>query len=155
MSTIANKYFVKDSVNTTYTDITTKFVGLTLLKVDSFSKQGKAKNIFTQSWINSANEDVYIPDTVYFEQPDVDITFCVKDFDNHNIDVQAVHDSFISYMTTNKVTIKSLYEMKSADLVCLAEYKPTLTHLKRVKGQNYIIGTLTMHKVTNSMAVTS
>src|SRR5574344_2521419 len=148
MSTIPNRYFVKDSVNTTYVDITTKFVGLTLLIVDNFNKKGKAKNIYTQSWVNSNTEDVYIPDTVYFEQPDIDFTFIVRDSDNHSVDVQSVHDSFIEYMTTHKVTIKSLYAMKEADFVCLAEYKPTLVNVKRVVGSNYITGTITMHRVT-------
>lgn len=153
MSTIVNKYFVKDSINTTYVDITTKFVGLNLLKIDDFNKKGKAKNIYNQSWINSNNEDVHIPDIVCFEQPDIDFVFIVRDSDDHSVDVQSVHDSFIDYMTTHKVTIKSLYANKEADFICLNEYKPTLTNIKRTIGQNYIMGTITMHRVTeNSIA---
>lgn len=155
MSTIPNRYFVKDSVNTTYIDFTQKFVGLTLLIIDNFDKEGKAKNISTQSWINSDNEDVYIPDVVYFEQPDLDITFIVRDSDNHSVDVQAVHDSFISYMRRNRVTIKSLYAKKEADFVCLSEYKPTATNVNRSVGNNYIMGTITMHRVTANNTVVS
>ena len=155
MSTIPNRYFVKDSVNTTYVDITTKFVGLTLLIVDNFNKKGKAKNIYNQSWVNSNTEDVYIPDTVYFEQPDIDFTFIVRDSDNHSVNVQSVHDAFIDYMTTHKVTIKSLYADKEADFICLAEYKPTLTHVKRPVGNNYITGTIQMHRVTANNNVIS
>lgn len=150
-----NLYFVKDSVNTTYVDITTKFVGLNLLKIDDFNKRGKAKNIYNQSWINGNDEDVYIPDTVYFEQPDIDFTFIVRDSDNYSVDVQSVHDSFIDYMTTHKVTIKSLYANREADFICLNEYKPTLTHIKRTVGKNYITGTLTMHRVTANNKVVS
>lgn len=155
MSTIADRYFVKDSVNTTYVDITTKFVGLTLLIVDDFNKKGKAKNIYHQSWTNSNEEDVNIPDTVYFEQPDIDFTFIVRDSDNHSVDVQSVHDAFIDYMTTHRITIKSLYVGKEADFICLVEYKPTRTHVKRLAGNNYITGTLPMHRVTANNTVTS
>ena len=152
--TIKNKYLIKQGTES-YQDFTTKWVGLTLLKIDNFNKDGKAKNIYTQSWINSNNEDVYVPNTVYFEQPDVDFTFIIRDSDNHSIDVQTVHNSFITYMRTHKVTIKSLYAMKEADFVCLSDYKPTITNVKRALGQNYIMGTITMHRVTSSTIITS
>ena len=154
MSTIANKYYIKKGTDS-YADFTTKWVGLTLLTIDDFNTKGAAKNIYTADWINSNTEDVYIPDIVCFKQPDINFTFIVKDFDSHSVNVQSVHDSFIDYMTTNKVTIKSLYSMKEASFVCLTEYKPTTVHVKRVAGQNYIIGTITMHRVTANNTVAS
>lgn len=150
--TISDKYFVKQGTDA-FQDFTVKFNGLTILKIDNFDKKGKAKNIYTQSWVNSSSEDVFVPDVVYFEQPDLDITFMVTDSYNTAIDVQSVHDSFIDYMTTHKVTIKSLYAMKQADFVCLTEYKPTLTKVKRTAGNNYITGTITMHRVTPNTTV--
>ena len=42
--TIPNKYYVKQG-SEVYTDFTTKWVGLTILKLDNFDKKGKAKNI--------------------------------------------------------------------------------------------------------------
>ena len=150
--TISDKYFVKQGTDS-FQDFTVKFNGLTILKIDNFDKKGKAKNIYTQSWVNSSSEDVFVPDVVYFEQPDLDITFMVTDSYNTSIDVQSVHDSFIDYMTTHRVTIKSLYAMKQADFVCLAEYKPTLTKVKRSAGNNYITGTITMHRVTPNTTV--
>lgn len=149
MSTIPNKYFIKQGTES-FQDITTKWVGLTLLKIDSLSKRGKAKNIYVGSWINSNTEDVFVPDTVCFENPDIDFSFIVRDFDDHSINVQNVHDSFIDYMMNHKVTIKSLYENKSADFVCQSDYKPTDMRLKRSLGQNYILGTITMHRVTST-----
>lgn len=147
MSTIANKYFIKQGADA-YADFTTKWVGLTILKIDDFLKKGKAKNIYTASWVNSSTEDVNVPDVVYFEQPDMTLTFKVSDFDNHAVDVNALHDDFITYMTTHRVTIKSLYAHKEADFVCLADYVPTTVHLQRTIGQNYILGTITMHRVS-------
>ncbi|MFA6875682.1 MAG: hypothetical protein WCQ87_03510 [Parabacteroides sp.] len=154
MSTIANKYFVKQGLES-YADFTTKWVGLTILGCDKIGAQGKAKNIYTRSHINSNTEDVHIPDVVYFENPDVNINFLIRDLDDHSIDVRAVHNSFITYMTTHQVTIKSLYENLSADFVCLAEYKPTQEATGRVAGHNYILGTLPMHRVTAPITATS
>ena len=58
-------------------------------------------------------------------------------------------------MRTHKVTIKSLYAMKEADFVCLSDYKPTIANIKRALGQNYIMGTIIMHRVTSSTIITS
>ena len=142
MATIANRYFIKKGVEA-FADITTKFSGVTILKIDNFLARGKAKNIYTQSWINSNTEDVYVPDTVFFENTDVNITFIVRG--NSAI---TVHDTFIDYLTKNKTTIKSLYVNKQSDFVCLTEYEPTLTHLGRTNDDNYIMGTITLHRVT-------
>ena len=152
--TISNKYFVKQGTDA-YQDFTTKWVGLTILQVDSLTKRGAPKNIYTQSWINSSQEDVYVPDVVCFEQPDVDISFMITDADNHSLNVPALHDDFINYMTTHKTTIKSLYEDKEASFVCLKEYKPSTVKIKRNAGGNYILGTLTLHRVTDSTTATT
>ena len=149
---ISDVYYVKQGTDS-YQDFTTKWVGLTILKMDGFNKKGKAKNIYTRSWINSANDDVYVPDVVYFENPDMSISFMVNDFDNHSVNVEAVHDSFIDYMTTHKVMIKTLFLDKEATFICNAEYEPTTIALKRSVGNNYILGTLTMHRVTTTTSV--
>lgn len=150
--TISNVYYVKKGTDT-YQDFTTKWVGLTILKMDGFDKKGKSKNIYTQSWVNSQNEDVYIPDVVYFENPDVAISFRVDDFESSSVDVQSVHDSFINYMMNNKVVIKTLYLDKEATFICNSEYEPTTKQLKRLAGNNYILGTITMHRVTGTSNV--
>lgn len=144
MLTIANKYFIKKGVET-FADITTKFSGVTILKIDKFLARGKAKNIYTQSWINSNTEDVHVPDIVFFENTDINITFIVRG--NSAI---TVHDTFIDYLTKNKTTIKSLHVNKQSDFVCLTEYEPTLVHLGRTNEDNYIMGTITLHRVTET-----
>ena len=152
--TIQNKYFVKQGTDA-YQDFTAKWTGLTILSIDAFNKRGAPKNIYTGSWINSSQEDVFVPDVVYFEQPDVDVTFIVRDMDNHSVNVQNIHDSFVDYMTMHKTTIKSLYEKKEASFVCLKEYKPSAIKLCRQAGLNYIMGTLTLHRVTDNTNVTA
>ena len=136
-----------------YQTFASKWQGLNILKIDNFDKRGKAKNIYTRSHINSSEEDVYIPDTVYFEQPDIDISFHIRDFYNHTIDVEAIHVDFINYMTTHRYAIKSLYTGTESDFVCLKDYDPMLIKLKRVAGQNVILGTITVHRVKDNTVV--
>lgn len=147
MSSLAGKYFIKQGTES-YQDVCVKWEGLEFLKIDDFLKQGKAKNIYIASWNNSNIEDVFIPDVVCFENPDISFTFRVSDYNNHNIDVSVIHDDFINYIRTHKVTIYSKYDNKEADFVCQESYEPTSKHLKRQAGQNYILGTITLHRVT-------
>ena len=144
---LSGKYYIKKGQEP-LTDITTKWNGVTILKIDDFLHRGKAKNIYTQSWINSSNEDVFMPDVVFFENTDISISFIIRDSDS-KIDVLAVHESFIDYLMTNRLTIKSMYIGKSADFVCLDDYKPTTTILNRSEGQNYILGTIKLHRVSS------
>lgn len=144
---LSGKYYIKKGTDA-LEDMTTKWNGLTILKIEDFLSKGKPKNIYTQSWINSNEEDVYIPDEVFFENTDVSITFIVRDKDSA-IDVVTTHNSFIDYVTKNRVTIKSMYINKSADFVCLDDYKPTTTMLQRGSGNNYIMGTIKLHRVNS------
>ena len=117
--------------------------------------KGKPVNIYTAQWVNSQQEDFMITTfdnqnnpVVIRENVDIDITFIVRKkyaATQTNFDVQAVHDSFVDYMTNSDVWIKSGYlGNKYVHCVCLKEYKPTTVKLGR--GDNsYIIGTITLH----------
>lgn len=151
--TLLNKYFVKKGTDA-YADIMTKFNGVDILSVKGLNAQGAPMNIFTQRWVNSNAADVYVPDTVYFDTNDVEISFIVWNKYDASVDVEAVHDSFIKYMTSNKITLKSLYNNLACELVCQDAYEPTLVVLKR-SGLNYITGTLKLAKVNISQVAAS
>lgn len=142
----ANIYFVKAGIEN-YTDFTVKWKGLRILKMDGFLAQGEPKNIYTASWINSNKEDVFVPDKVCYENPDVEISFIIDDSHDSTVDVRAVHKNFISYMTSHQVTIKSEYAGAESKFVCLDSYEPTTIIVNRPTGRNYIMGTLKMHRV--------
>lgn len=147
MASITGRYFAKISGTGEFADLTSTFPGLTILSMDYFGKSGKAKNIYTASWVNSQEEDVNIPDTVYYDNPDINISFIVRDSTETYVDVLSVHDSFISFIKGNRVTLKSLYSMRMADFVCLEEYAPTSAKLGRAQGYNFMTGTIKMHRV--------
>ena len=153
MGIISGKYFVKKGTDA-YADFCTKWAGLTIASITGLDGQGKPKNIYRQAWVNSDTDDVYIPDTVYYETPVITISFIIRDM-NDDISVKAVHDDFISYMTSNKVTIKSLYSMKEVSCICEKEYSPTDSRYSPINKRSWVNGTLTLQAVSKPVTVNS
>lgn len=150
---LKNKYFVKKRSNGEFTDVTTLFDGLRILKVDGFLAKGKPVNIYTAQWINEQEEDFLITTTdendnpvVVRENVDLDITFIVRQkYATGQIDVQQQHDLFRDYMTGSDVWIKSAYVgNKYVHCICLKEYKPTTVKLQR-GDDSWVMGTITLH----------
>lgn len=153
MNNSSNRYYVKNSENGSFSDITTLFNGVAVLKLDGMLEKGKPINIYTAQWIDSQEEDFLITTldehdnpVVVRENVDIEVTFIVRQkYATGTINVQSVHDNFISYMTDSDIWLKSSYlGNKYVHCVCLKEYKPTTVKLDR--GVNsYIIGTITLH----------
>jgi hypothetical protein len=148
-----NTYFTKNSESASWEDITSKFDGVRILKMDGFLAKGKPINIFTQQWLSNQKEDFLITTlddndnpVVIRENVDVELTFMVRQkFASGTIDVQSAHDAFVDYMTGTDVWLKSSYlGNKYVHCVCLKEYKPTTVKLGR-GTDSFIIGTLTFH----------
>ena len=153
MNDSRNRYFVKNTEDGTFQDITVLFDGVAVLKVDGFLAKGKPINIFTQQWLSNQKEDFLITTlddndnpVVIRENVDIEITFIVRQkYANSVIDVQDVHDSFVDYMTNSDVWVKSAYVgNKYVHCVCQSEYKPTTVHLQR-GDSSYIMGTIKLH----------
>lgn len=153
MNNSSNRYFIKNTSDGVFTDITTLFDGVAVLKVDGMLAKGRPVNIYTAQWINSQEEDFLITTldehdnpVVIRENVDLEITFIVRQkYATGTINVQSVHDNFVDYMTGSDVWIKSSYlGNKYVHCVCLKEYKPTTIMLER-GANSYIMGTLTLH----------
>ncbi len=148
-----NTYFTKNSESASWEDITSKFDGVRILKMDGFLAKGKPINIFTQQWLSNQEEDFLITTlddndnpVVIRENVDLELTFIVRQkYATGTIDVQTVHDNFVDYITGSDVWLKSSYVgNKYVHCVCLKEYNPTMVKLGR--GDNsYIMGTITLH----------
>lgn len=150
---LTNKYFVKNTEGGSFQDVTTMFNGLRILKVDGFLAQGKPINIYTAQWVDEQEEDFLITTldgnnnpVVVRENADLDITFIIRQkYASSTIDVMTVHDTFIAYMTNSDVWIKSAYvNNKYVHCICLKEYKPTISKLKR-GTDSWIMGTISLH----------
>jgi hypothetical protein len=151
---LTGKYYVKNSAGGSFTDVTSMFNGLRILKVDGFLSKGKPVNIYTAQWVDAQAEDFLIVApasggaTVIRENVDLEVTFIVRKSyasSGSNIDVMSVHDNFINYMTSTDVWIRSAYVgNKYVHCVCLKEYKPTTVKLERGEA-SWVMGTLTLH----------
>lgn len=150
---LKNKYFVKKTANGTFSDVTTLFDGLRILKVDGFLAKGKPVNIYTAQWIDEQDEDFMITTiddndnpVVIRENVDLEVTFIIRQkYATGTIDVMTQHDLFVEYMTGSDVWIKSSYvNNKYVHCVCLKEYKPTTQKLQRNEA-SWIMGTITLH----------
>mgnify|MGYP007012486691 CR=1 FL=1 len=152
-NTSKNRYFVKNTASGTFTDITTMFDGVAVLKLTGLIGKGKPVNIYTEQWVNDQAEDFLITtfDTnnnpvVIRENVNIELTFIIRQkYASTTINLLTVHDNLISYMTNTDVWLKSSYlGNKYVHCVCLNEYKPTTVDLER--GDNsYIMGTITLH----------
>lgn len=149
----SGRYFVKNTKNGTFQDITTLFNGVAILKLTGMDGKGKPVNIYQAQWVNSQREDFMITTLdennnpfVIRENVDIEITFIVRQkYATTTIDVQTVHDNFTNYMTNSDVWVKSGYlGNKYVHCVCLKEYKPTTTKLDRADN-SYMMGTITLH----------
>lgn len=149
----SGRYFVKNTANGVFQDITTLFDGVAVLKVDGMLGKGKPVNIYTAQWVNSQREDFLITSTDLLNNPlvirenvEISLTFIVRQkYASNTIDVQSVHDNFVAYMTGSDVWIKSAYlGNKYVHCVCLSEYKPTTIKFGR-GNDSYAMGTITLH----------
>lgn len=155
MNDSKDKYFVKNTESGSFTDITTLFDGVAVLKVTGLLAKGKPVNIYTGKWVNEQGEDFLVTTldrggnpVVIRENVDIELTFIVRKkyaTNQESFNVQAKHDAFVDYMTNTDVWVKSAYlGNKYVHCVCLKEYKPTTVSLMR--GDNdYIVGTITLH----------
>lgn len=157
MNDSKSKYYVKNTANGEFEDITTKFDGVAVLKLTGLCDKGKPINIYTAQWVNSQTEDFLITTevnnspVVIRENVDIQITFIVRKkyaTTQTGFNVLTKHNSFVDYMTNTDVWLKSAYlGNKYVHCVCLKEYKPTTIKLDR--GDNsYMMGTITLHTLS-------
>ena len=147
---LSNKYFIKRHSNDEWDDVTVKFKGVNILKVDGFNELGDAVNVYTEQWQESQTEDFAITGesgNIIRKNVDLSLTFiCGTRYGAMN--TQQVHDAFIEYMTKlGDFFIKSNYMDKEAHVVCLKGYKPTTQKLKRGVDNSYIMGTIELHTI--------
>lgn len=160
-NTLKGKYLLKNTPNGTFTDVTTLFNGVRILSVQGMGQLGKAKNVFREDWVYEDAEtfDIVMQDStdtkrIIRENVDVKVTFAVRQkYASSSINVQTVHDNFVSYMTSTDVWIKSLYTGKTVHCVCEDGYEPTMLKLQR--GNNsFAMGTITLHCLDKPQANT-
>lgn len=143
-------YYIKNTENGNFQDITTLFDGVRVLEVKGVADKGKAVNVYHEQWLDSDKEDFLITSnngTIVRENVDIEVTFLVHQrYASDNIDVKTQHDLFVKYLTDKDVWIRTGYQNDAiAHCVCLDAYEPTTMKLKRNDSTNYALGTIKLH----------
>lgn len=149
---LSDKYYVKKTSSGQWEDVSQKFLGVRILKLDGMNEQGDAVNVFTQQFVDSQSEDFFVTkkdglgnDVIVRKNVELQLTFiCGTRYGA--VDTQTVHDAFVDYITKHgDFYIKSKYVGKESHVVCQKAYKPTTQKLQRGASDSYIIGTMELH----------
>ena len=144
---ITNKYFVKNTANGSFVDVTTLFDGVDILAVEGFDAKGKALNVYIEQWIDGGTDFMITSNNgqIVRENVDIKVVFVVgQRYANATIDTQTVYDSFVEYMTNTDVWIKSAYVGKQVHCVSIDKFEPKTIKLHR-GGNSYILGEIQLN----------
>lgn len=153
-SDLIGAYYIKNTQNGNFQDITTLFDGVRVLEVKGVAAKGKAINVYNAQWMDSQTEDFMITTNngiIIRENVDIEVTFLVhQKYAQDDIDVKTQHDSFVNYLTSKDVWIRTAYQNNViAHCVNIDGYEPTTMKLKRDSNANYALGTIKLHCIEN------
>ena len=152
---ITNKYFVKNSANGSFTDVTTLFDGVNVLAVEGLDAKGKALNVYVEQWITGGTDFMITSNNgqIVRENVDIKVVFIVgQRYANSTIDTQSVYDAFVDYMTNTDVWIKSAYVGKQVHCVATDKIEPKTIKLHR-GSDSYILGEIQLNTLESSSTV--
>ena len=152
---ITNKYFVKNTANGSFADVTTLFDGVNILAVEGFDAKGKALNVYIEQWIDGGTDFMITSNNgqIVRENVSIKVVFVVgQRYANSTIDTQTVYDSFVDYMTNTDVWIKSLYVGKQVHCVAIDKVEQKTVKLKRGANE-YILGEIPLQTLGAPTAV--
>ena len=152
---ITNKYFIKNSANGSFADVTTLFDGVNVLAVEGLDAKGKALNVYIEQWIDGGTDFMITSNNgqIVRENVSIKVVFVVgQRYANSTIDTQTVYDSFVDYMTNTDVWIKSMYFGKQVHCVAIDKVEPKTVKLKRGANE-YILGEIPLQTLGAPTAV--
>ena len=152
---ITNKYFVKNTTNGSFIDVTTLFDGVNILAVEGFDARGKALNVYVEQWIDGGTDFMITSNNgqIVRENVDIKVVFVVgQRYANSTINTQTVYDSFVDYMTNTDVWIKSAYVGKQVHCVATDKIEPKTIKLHR-GSDSYILGEIQLNTLESSSTV--
>lgn len=142
-----NRYYVKNSISGSFTDVCQLFGGCNVLAIEGFDSKGRALNTYAEQWITNGSTDFAITSNdgvIVRENIDVKVVFVVgQRYTNSSIDTQVVYDNFVDYMTNTDIWVASKYVNKQVH--CVANDAIAIKSAKLHRGGNsYILGEITL-----------
>jgi len=149
---MAGKYYMQKSLTIAPYDIEQEFIGLRISKITGINSKGQPMNIFTRKWSDSNTMDVYVPTTITYDFPEVEITFLMTDAGNILFDLRDEHDRFISYIQ-GITYFFDFYRNRRVKLLMNSAYEPSAEMYGRPAGNNRVMGTIKFTKIEQNESI--
>ena len=149
---MAGKYYMQKSLTIEPYDIEQEFIGLRISKITGINSKGQPMNIFTRKWSDSNTMDVYIPTTITYDFPEVEMTFLMTDNGNILFDLRDEHDRFISYIQ-GITYFFDYYRNRRVKLLMNSAYEPSAEMYGRPAGHNRVMGTIKFTKIEQNESI--
>lgn len=151
-SELNDKYLYKKAAGDEWTPLGTNANGVRILSIEGFNERGKALNVYTEQWLDSHEEDIYIaPDSkgdtkIVRENVSIKMTFIISPRYSNvvNFNIDTAYDTFLDNVTETDIWLKSEYVHKTVHCICLEATKTKQAKFQR-GNDSYIIGEIEFH----------
>ena len=89
------------------------------VKFEGLSETGKVKNVYTETYADSEELRVYVPDEVLYEQTDISLTLLFAPSSANDNDVQDNERAFFEYVSGHKIEYHDTFRNRYVSLLLI------------------------------------
>ena len=89
------------------------------VKFEGLSETGKVKNVYTETYADSEELRVYVPDEVLYEQTDISLTLLFAPSSTNDNDVQDNERAFFEYVSGHKIEYHDTFRNRYVSLLLI------------------------------------
>ena len=89
------------------------------VKFEGLSETGKVKNIYTETYAETEELRMYIPDEVLYENTDMSLTLLFSPYSENDSDVQDNERAFFEYISGHKIEYHDTFRNRYVSLLLL------------------------------------
>ena len=89
------------------------------VKFEGLSETGKVKNIYTETYAETEELRVYIPDEVLYENTDLSLTLLFEPYSTNDSDVQNNERAFFEYVSGHKIEYHDTFRNRYVSLLLI------------------------------------
>ena len=89
------------------------------VKFEGLSETGKVKNIYTETYAETEELRVYMPDEVLYENTDLSLTLLFSPYSENDSDVQDNERAFFEYVSGHKIEYHDTFRNRYVSLLLL------------------------------------
>ena len=89
------------------------------VKFEGLSETGKVKNIYTETYAETEELRMYIPDDVLYENTDMSLTLLFSPYSENDSDVQDNERAFFEYVSGHKIEYHDTFRNRYVSLLLL------------------------------------